>query len=174
MYFQVLFGGLSVQRLSELCIAADGVWCMSLLYSGRWQVDVTLQPSKMFDQVFRDVWLNTEGFGGKQRLLKAVKGRDLYKNGNNKHAKAVLLAVEHQLASGNSIGAGAGGYSRRWEGTLSVEHIMPQVYAAVPFLLNASALENLEGLNMALCLHFRTRIIQRHSYLQACFASGDV
>ncbi len=109
------------------------------------QVDVTLQPIQMYHQVFRDVWLN-EGFGGKQRLLKSLKGRDLYRNGNNKTAKAVLLAVEHQLASGNrnrnTSGnrnrntAGAGGYSRRWEGILSVEHIMPQVCCCAPAHLN--------------------------------------
>ncbi|KAA6429721.1 MAG: hypothetical protein FRX49_00155 [Trebouxia sp. A1-2] len=90
------------------------------------QVDVILPPAEVYAQVFRGVWLSTEGFGGKQKLLQAVKGRDLYKNGNNKHAKAVLLAVEHQLATGDRLTAGAGGYSRRWEGTLSVEHIMPQ------------------------------------------------
>ena len=98
------------------------------------QVNVTMQPTAMYDRVFRDVWLNAEGFGGKQKLLQAVKGRDLYKGSNNKHAKAVLLAVEHQLASGNRLTAGAGGYSGQWEGVLSVEHIMPQVcyWAAVP------------------------------------------
>ena len=90
------------------------------------QVDIALQPTAMYNQVFRDVWL-AEGFGGKQKLLKAVKGRDLYKGSNNKTAKAVLLAVEHQLASGNRNTAGAGGYSGHWQGVLSVEHIMPQV-----------------------------------------------
>lgn len=90
------------------------------------QVDVTLAPTSMYNMVFKNVWLNTEGFGGKQRLVNAIKGKDLY-NSNNKKAKAVLLAVEHQLASGNLNKSGAGGNSRRWEGVLSVEHIMPQV-----------------------------------------------
>lgn len=113
------------------------------------QVDVILPPAEVYAQVFRGVWLSTEGFGGKQKLLQAVKGRDLYKNGNNKHAKAVLLAVEHQLATGDRLTAGAGGYSRRWEGTLSVEHIMPQVCCCVTALPAVSALKSLEGLNMA-------------------------
>ena len=90
------------------------------------QVGITQQPTVMYNQMFRDVWL-AEGFGGKQKLLKAVKGRDLYRGSNNKIAKAVLLAVEHQLASGDRNTAGAGGYSGHWQGVLSIEHIMPQV-----------------------------------------------
>ena len=90
------------------------------------QVSVALAPASMYETVFKGIW-DSEGFGGKHRLLKAIKGRDLYQGSNNKKAKAVLLVVEHQLAGGNVNGAGAGGYSRRWEGVLSVEHIMPQV-----------------------------------------------
>lgn len=87
------------------------------------QVDTSLQPADMYDRVFKGIWLNSEGLQGKQRLLKHLKGRDMYKGNNNKYAKAVLLAVEHQLATGNQDRAGAGGYSGRWEDVLSVEHL---------------------------------------------------
>jgi len=86
-----------------------------------------LKPSKVFESLFLPIWQESDnGLKGKQKLLRRLNSMNVYSKSSPKLSKSVLLVLEHQLAFGKAT-AGTGGYIRRWGGTFSTEHILPQV-----------------------------------------------
>ena len=99
----------------------------SLLSGCLLQVDpAQLSAGEVIETVFRPVWQEHFPGSGKIQLLTEINKSFLYKTDNGSWAKAVLLVVEHIMLAGRGTG-GAGGRGSQWDGTLSIEHILPQV-----------------------------------------------
>ena len=91
------------------------------------QVDpALLNPGQVTSTVFEPVWRAHFDGNGKVQLLTEINKSFLYKLGSGSWAKAVLLVVEHILSAGRGT-SGSGGRGSHWDGTLSIEHILPQV-----------------------------------------------
>jgi len=103
-----------------------------VLHAGVQVNSAATDSATVYTDFFRAVWEGPKyKLGGKQTLMKSLNARNVYKVGNPKLAKSILIVVEHQLAVGPAT-AGSGGHSRHWDGIFSIEHIMPQVLVASP------------------------------------------
>ena len=87
-----------------------------------------MNGTELYAMMFRPIWEDAQlKLRGKQTLLRKLNSKQIYKEGKPQLAKSVLLVLEHAIARGQGT-SGGGGRNGKWDGKLSVEHILPQVH----------------------------------------------